>query len=51
LINPRRMSEILSAMSPEIAEKLTMELSMRAGAADRAEGANLPKIQGRPSGG
>ena len=51
-INPRRMSEIMSVMSAEAAEKLTVEMSSRANAADRAaSGADLPKIEGRPSGG
>jgi flagellar motility protein MotE (MotC chaperone) len=51
-INPRRMSDILSQMTPEAAEKLTVELANRArGASDKANPANLPKIEGRPTGG
>ncbi len=51
-INPRRMSEIMSVMSAEAAEKLTVELTARASPSDRAaSGADLPKIEGKPSGG
>jgi flagellar motility protein MotE (MotC chaperone) len=47
-MNPRRMSDILAQMTPEAAERLTVELANRAmlGAA----GTELPKIEGRPSG-
>ncbi len=49
-INPRRMSEILAQMSPEAAEKLTVEFASRD--ADRTQKpAELPKIDGRPTGG
>jgi flagellar motility protein MotE (MotC chaperone) len=52
LINPRTMSAILAQMSPEAAERLTVELATRASAADRAQNpAHLPKIDGKPSGG
>jgi flagellar motility protein MotE (MotC chaperone) len=52
-INPRRMSDILAQMTPEAAERLTVELANRNGASDKAaaQGADLPKIEGRPSGG
>jgi flagellar motility protein MotE (MotC chaperone) len=52
-INPRRMSDILAQMSPEAAERLTVELANRNGASDKAAqpGAELPKIEGRPTGG
>jgi flagellar motility protein MotE (MotC chaperone) len=51
-INPRTMSAILAQMSPEAAERLTVELATRASAAERAQNpANLPKIDGKPSGG
>lgn len=51
LINPRKMSDILGQMSPEAAERLTVELANRAGTNDRAaNAADLPKIQGRPGG-
>ena len=49
-INPRRMADILGQMSPEAAERLTVELANRANAGgDRGTDAgNLPKIEGIP---
>jgi flagellar motility protein MotE (MotC chaperone) len=50
-INPRRMSDIMAQMTPEAAERLTVELASRgtnAGGAPTA--AALPKIEGRPNG-
>lgn len=51
-INPRRMSDILAQMSPEAAERLTVELAKRdiAAAADKPKVPELPKIEGRPGG-
>jgi len=50
-INPRQMSAILAQMSPDAAERLTIELASRASGADRsANPASLPKIEGRPNG-
>jgi flagellar motility protein MotE (MotC chaperone) len=50
-INPRRMSDILSQMSPEVAERLTGEIAVRAGAVERPSATpDLPKIEGRPNG-
>jgi flagellar motility protein MotE (MotC chaperone) len=50
-INPRKMSDILGQMSPEAAERLTVELANRASATEKIPtAAELPKIQGRPSG-
>ena len=50
-INPRRMSDILAQMTPEAAERLTVELAKReTGSAEKAKGPELPKIEGRPSG-
>jgi flagellar motility protein MotE (MotC chaperone) len=50
-INPRRMSDILALMSPEVAERLTGEIATRAGAVEKpAPTPDLPKIEGRPSG-
>jgi flagellar motility protein MotE (MotC chaperone) len=46
-INPRRMADILGQMSPEAAERLTVELAQRP--KDRTQPAELPKIEGRPS--
>jgi flagellar motility protein MotE (MotC chaperone) len=45
-INPRRMADILSQMSAEAAERLTIELASRAKDKPAAE---LPKISGRPT--
>lgn len=48
-IAPRKMSDILGLMTPEAAERLTVELARRAGGAERsASAAELPKIEGRP---
>jgi flagellar motility protein MotE (MotC chaperone) len=50
-INPRRMSEIMGQMSPEVAERLTSELAARANGTERtANPSDLPKIEGKPSG-
>ena len=48
-INPRKMSEILAQMSPETAERLTVELANRASAKPKAQPDQLPKIEGKPS--
>jgi flagellar motility protein MotE (MotC chaperone) len=55
-MNPRRMSDILAQMAPESAERLTVELAIRANAA-KTDGKgrvvnplDLPKIEGRPRG-
>jgi len=51
-INPRRMSDILAQMTPETAERLTVELANKNALAEKAApGADLPKIEGKPSGG
>jgi flagellar motility protein MotE (MotC chaperone) len=47
-VNPRRMSDILAQMSPEAAERLTVELANRSGAVARVNPADLPKIEGKP---
>jgi flagellar motility protein MotE (MotC chaperone) len=50
-INPRRMSDILAQMSPEAAEKLTVELANNSkSSGDKSSIANLPKIEGKPGG-
>ena len=50
-INPRKMSEILALMTPDAAERLTMELASRANGGEKASNPNaLPKIEGRPNG-
>jgi flagellar motility protein MotE (MotC chaperone) len=50
-INPRRMADIMGQMTPEAAEKLTIELAKRSDGADKPQqtAAELPKIEGRPS--
>jgi flagellar motility protein MotE (MotC chaperone) len=45
-INPRRMSDIMAQMSPEAAERLTVELATRG--KDRPS-ADLPQIVGQPT--
>jgi flagellar motility protein MotE (MotC chaperone) len=49
-IAPRKMSDILGLMSPEAAEKLTVELARRASGKGGSASASaaLPKIEGRP---
>ena len=50
-MNPRRMADILAQMTPEMAEKLTLEIAARSGAVDKAQAlapGDLPKIEGRP---
>jgi flagellar motility protein MotE (MotC chaperone) len=46
-IAPRKMSDILGQMSPEAAEKLTVELARRAGGGEKSAATELPKIEGR----
>ena len=50
-INPRRMSDILAQMTPEAAERLTVELAARSRGKDEAKTApaDLPKIEGKPN--
>ncbi|MGH6725129.1 MAG: MotE family protein [Pseudolabrys sp.] len=50
-INPRKMSEILAQMTPEVAERLTVELARRADPGTARTPDQLPKIEGKPSGG
>ena len=52
LIQPRRMSDILAQMSPEAAQRLTVELASRPHSDSKAQAKqqDLPKIEGRPSG-
>src|SRR4030095_12957952 len=47
-INPRRMSDILAQMTPEAAERLTVELAARA--KEKGSATELPKIEGRQAG-
>ena len=47
-IAPRKMSDILGLMSPEAAERLTVEMARRAGTDKSASStADLPKIEGK----
>ena len=46
-IAPRKMAEILSVMSTEAAERLTVEMARRAGTDKSASSADLPKIEGK----
>ena len=46
-IAPRKMSDILGLMSPEAAERLTIEMAKRAGSDKSASTADLPKIEGK----
>jgi flagellar motility protein MotE (MotC chaperone) len=48
-INPRTMSEILAQMSPDVAQRLTVELASKAQQAKADNPAELPKIQGQPT--
>jgi flagellar motility protein MotE (MotC chaperone) len=50
MMSPRSMSEILALMTPDRAEQLTVELANRAKTSPKDPGANLPKIEGRPTG-
>jgi flagellar motility protein MotE (MotC chaperone) len=49
-MKPQIMSAILAQMSPEAAERLTVELAVRSGTDRSLNPSNLPKIEGRPSG-
>ena len=46
-IAPRKMSDIMGQMSPEVAERLTVEMARRAGGDKSASDADLPKIEGK----
>jgi flagellar motility protein MotE (MotC chaperone) len=48
-INPRRMSDILAQMSPDAAERLTVEIANRSKEADQSRPPELPKIEGQPT--
>jgi flagellar motility protein MotE (MotC chaperone) len=51
-INPRKMSEIMAQMTPENAERLTVELANRSNNQPKTQNPDqLPKIEGKPSGG
>src|ERR1700761_2338226 len=47
-IAPRKMSDILGLMSPDVAERLTTEMARRASSSDQAASdGDLPKIEGK----
>jgi flagellar motility protein MotE (MotC chaperone) len=49
-MNPRKMSEILGQMSPDAAERLTVELANRATSQPKTQNPDqLPKIEGKPT--
>jgi len=48
-MKPAKMAEILGQMSPEAAERLTVELANRANGSSTPAVNQLPKIQGRPA--
>jgi flagellar motility protein MotE (MotC chaperone) len=48
-INPRRMSDIMAQMTPEAAERLTVELAARSAKGARGGPDMLPKIEGKPT--
>jgi flagellar motility protein MotE (MotC chaperone) len=49
-MKPQIMSAILAQMSPEAAERLTIELATKSGSDRNVNPSNLPKIDGRPGG-
>jgi len=48
-IKPQIMSAIMAQMTPEAAERLTVELAAKSGADRTLNPSNLPKIEGRPT--
>ena len=48
-MNPRKMSEVLAQMSPDAAQRLTVELANRASGQKSQSPDQLPKIEGKPS--
>jgi len=49
-IKPQKMSEILAQMTPDNAERLTVELANRASAKPKTQNSDqLPKIEGKPA--
>ena len=48
--NPRKMSDVMAQMSPDSAEKLTVELANRATGTKSSTTPELPKIDGKPNG-
>jgi flagellar motility protein MotE (MotC chaperone) len=50
-MKPQIMSAIMAQMSPDTAERLTVELAAKSGSDRTLNPSNLPKIEGRPTGG
>jgi flagellar motility protein MotE (MotC chaperone) len=48
-MKPATMSAILAQMSPEAAERLTVELAQRASTQKTAAADGLPQIEGKPT--
>jgi flagellar motility protein MotE (MotC chaperone) len=46
-MNPRKMAEVLAQMTPEAAERLTVELANRASTSGQVSADQLPKIEGK----
>lgn len=49
-INPRTMADIMAQMTPDVAERLTVELASKAQGPANNPPAELPKIEGKPTG-
>jgi flagellar motility protein MotE (MotC chaperone) len=49
-INPRSMADIMAQMTPDVADRLTVELASKAEGPTKNAPAELPKIEGRPTG-
>lgn len=49
-INPRTMADIMAQMTPDVAERLTVELASKAQGPAKNAPAELPKIEGKPTG-
>ena len=49
-INPRTMADIMAQMMPDVAERLTVELASKAQGPAKNAPAELPKIEGKPTG-
>jgi flagellar motility protein MotE (MotC chaperone) len=50
-MKPQIMSAIMAQMSPDTAERLTVVLAAKSGSDRTLNPSNLPKIEGRPTGG
>jgi flagellar motility protein MotE (MotC chaperone) len=48
-INPRTMADIMAQMTPEMAERLTVELASKAQQTAKNDPVQLPKIEGQPT--